>query len=94
MGGGDDDGKLWVFRVDAAEQVEAIDSGHTDIADDDVRLLQEHAFDKRVAIGKALVVYAGLAERTFQYPANRAVIIHDPDLSVSLHGTAPWVSKR
>ena len=93
MGGGDDDRQFRVLIVDARQQVQAVDTGHTYVADDDVRLLGKHALDQLVAIGKALVVDTGLAERAFQHPADRAVIIHDPDFSVSLHGSVPLVNK-
>ena len=35
--------------------------------------------EQLVAVGKALIVDTGLVEGAFQHPADRAVIVHDPD---------------
>jgi len=83
--GHDDHGQLRVSLVHALKQFQAIHAGHADIRDDDVRHLPAQPGEGILRIVKAAGFHSTLAECLFQHPANRVVVINDPDAANFVH---------
>ncbi len=87
-GGHDDDRHLWLFGADALEQVDAGDAGHADVAHNHPGWL---AGEQRQRLGRRFEQAARDAfalQGLLEHPADRAVVIDDPDGLVR-HGHWP-----
>ena len=93
VGGGDDDGQLRVVLGDFRQQLEPVGTRHSDIADNDVRLLFAHTLEKLISVIKTLVAYASLVKGSLQNPANRTVVVHYPDFRLSMHDLVPMAGR-
>ena len=79
MRGHDDHRQARMQFADLRQQVEAAGAGHADIGDDHVRLLPAEAADHAVGAVEAHRGHAFLLQGLFQYPADGAVVVDDPD---------------
>ena len=79
MRGHDDHRQARMQFADLRQQVEAAGAGHADIGDDHVRLLPAEAADHAVGAVEAHRGHAFLLQGFFQYPADGAVVVDDPD---------------
>ena len=75
--------------MNVRQQAETVHAGHAYITDDDIRLFEFQSLHQGVTIVKALGVNASLAQRFFQHPANRAVVVDNPYFSGSVHVQLP-----
>ena len=90
VGGHDDDRQGRVLLVYLAQQVDAVDPGHPDVADDRVGLFAVQAGKQSVAGFETDRVDTLLLQRPLQHPADGSVVVHHPDSCVApLHGVAP-----
>jgi len=80
IGGHDDDRQVGVILLDLAQQVEAAGAGHADVGNQHARQLSRRQRRQRlVGRAEAGALDAFASERLFQHPADRAVVVDDPD---------------
>src|SRR5690606_5247549 len=92
MGGHDDDRQLGIALPDTRQQFQAAGARHADIADQDVgTLVTLQAGQGAVGTVEAQWLHAVLLQRLFQYPADGAVVINNPDVISSNHSSSPGV---
>ena len=89
----DDNRQFRELFTDACKQGESIGARHANIADDHVGLFACDVAEQLVGVCKAFVGNAGLTQRAFEYPADRAVVVCYPDFSVPLHVLIPLAGK-
>ncbi|MCY1182830.1 hypothetical protein D9M73_234080 [compost metagenome] len=95
MGGHDYHRQARIQLADARQQVETAGTRHADVGEDHARLLEAQAVEQAVGAVEALAGQTGLLQGLFQDPADRAVIVDDPDGFRSVHGVdAPCSSGR
>ncbi len=86
---GDDDRQPGMVLREAPEEFEAVGPGHADIADYRVRFFVIEALEHMVTARKALTLYAGLTQGALEHPADRLIVVDDPDFGGARHGILP-----
>jgi len=85
VGGHDDNRHIRVILPDGFEKTDAVNAGHSDVADDRIRdfcfQARQHAFPGLETDGG----HAGLGQRTVENPADAPVVVDDPDSRVLSH---------
>ena len=68
------------LAADFLEQVEPAAPGHADVGDQHVRLLARERREHGVGILEGRGLHAALLERALQHPADRGVVVDEPDV--------------
>ena len=76
---GNDHGKLRILFLDAREKIDAIGTRHPDIGDQHAGAVILQGGPGRISVRKRPAGEPRLCQHLFQNPADRAVIIHNPD---------------
>ncbi len=77
--GHDDDGSRRQPRLQLLHELEARSAGHADIAHHDLRRLERQAVERVLRRAESPVQDAFARERLLEHPADRAVVVDDPD---------------
>ena len=75
-----DHGQARPLVADLLQQIEAAASGHADVGHEDVRFLAPQRREHRVRVLESRGVHAALLERALEHPADRGVVVDDPDV--------------
>ncbi len=93
--GHDDHRQARVLLANPRQQVQAAGAGHADVGDDHIGLLASQAAHHPVGAVEALGGHAFLLQGFLQDPADRTVVIDDPDSFTTAHvDGAPCSSGR
>ena len=79
MGGHDDHRHIRVFRLDPLQQRNTVHPRHADVGHDGVGLLPRQCLEDAVGAAEGSDLDSGLFQGLFQHPANRPVIVYDPN---------------
>src|SRR6266852_6344446 len=85
MCGYDDNRQSGCFPVNRLKQFQTTFPGHANIADENIRLLPWKQIERLVSRTKGTNGYLRLLKRLFQYPADRGVIIDNPNTVLTRH---------
>ena len=80
VGRDDDHRQGRMQRLDFAEELEAAAPRHTDVSHQHIGRLEAQRSERFVGLVEGAGDHAAAAQRLFQYPAYRGVVVHQPDL--------------
>ena len=71
------------------EQAQALGAGHAHVGQQHVRPAAAQRLEGRVRVVEAARLHATLAQRALEHPADRRVVVHDPDFKRLRHVRSP-----
>ena len=95
MCGDDDNRQPRMQLADAGQQLQPAAAGHADIADQHIGpLLPAQPRHGAVGIVETYRLQAILLQGLFQYPADGAIVINDPDIGGWIHSWSPVMGRK